>query len=170
MNAQYLRAMTAEELEPLVCEELKQAGLWDEALAGRDRAWFLHLIDLLKARARTLHSFVEAGRPYLSEDYPFVPQAVEKNLKPPELKELLPELANRYEPLEPFTLETTEQVLRQLAEEQHIKAGLLINAVRTALTGDAVSPGIFDVITAVGKRRTVARLRRAVELVGRSQD
>lgn len=170
MNAQYLRAMTAEELEPLVCEELKQAGLWDEALAGRDRAWFLHLIDLLKVRARTLHSFVEAGRPYLSDDYPFVPQAVEKNFKHPELKELLPELADRYERLEPFSLATTEQVLRQLAEERHIKAGLLINAVRTALTGDAVSPGIFDVITAVGKRRTVARLRRAVELVGRSQD
>lgn len=170
VNAQHLRAMTAEELEPWVCEELKKAGLWQDALAGRDRAWFLRLIDLLKVRARTLHSFVEAGRPYLSDDYPFIPQAVEKNLSHPQLKELLLELASRYESLEPFTLDTTEQVLRQLAQERQTKAGLLINAARTALTGDAVSPGIFDVITAVGKRRTVERLRRAAEMVGRPHD
>jgi glutamyl-tRNA synthetase len=170
MNAQYLRAMAAEELEPLVGEELKKAGLWSDELAGRDRGWFLHLIDLLKARARTLHTFVDTGRPYLSDDYPFIPEAVEKNFKHPELKELLPELADRFEHLESFTLETTEQALRQLAGERQIKAGVLINAARTALTGDAVSPGIFDVMVAIGNRRTVERLRRSVRFVDNSQD
>jgi len=170
MNAEYLRSITAGELEPLAREKLQKAGLWSEKVVGGDRDWFLRLIDLLKVRARTLDSFVEQGRPYLSDDYRFIPDAVEKNFKHPRLIELLPELADRFERLEPFTLETTERVLRRLAEERHIKTGILINAVRTALTGDAVSPGIFDVIIAVGQRRTVERLRRAVELVGRPPD
>jgi glutamyl-tRNA synthetase len=170
MNGQYIRSMTAQELAPLVCEELKRAGLWDDTPAAEDREWFLHLIDLLKVRARTLHSFVEAGRPYLSDEYQFIPEAVQKNLNHPELKDLLPELADRYERLDSFALQTIERALRQLAEEHNIKAGILINAVRTALTGDAVSPGIFDVIMAVGKSRTVERLRRAAEFIGRSPD
>ncbi|RMG44932.1 MAG: glutamate--tRNA ligase [Acidobacteria bacterium] len=168
MNGQYLRAMSAEQLEPLVREELKKADLWRDELADEKRAWFLHLIDLLKVRARTLKYFVEAGRPYLSDDYPIEPKAM-KNLRHPELRELLPELARRFERLHPFTLETTERALRELAAERGVKAGLLINAVRTALTGSAVTPGIFDVIVAIGRERTVQRLRRAVDWVDEAQ-
>jgi len=42
---------------------------------------------------------------------------------------------------------------------------LLINAARTALTGQSVGPGMFDVIVAIGKDRTVARLKHAAQLV-----
>jgi glutamyl-tRNA synthetase len=42
---------------------------------------------------------------------------------------------------------------------------ILINATRTALTGQAVGPGLFDVVAAVGKDRTVVRLKHAAELV-----
>jgi glutamyl/glutaminyl-tRNA synthetase len=40
----------------------------------------------------------------------------------------------------------------------------LINATRTALTGQAVGPGLFDVVAAVGKDRTVARLKHGAQL------
>jgi len=34
-----------------------------------------------------------------------------------------------------------------------------LNAARTALTGQSVGPGMFDVIVAIGQRRTVERLK-----------
>ena len=43
--------------------------------------------------------------------------------------------------------------------ESGIKAGVLINASRVALTGQAASPGIFDVMTLLGREKTVSRLR-----------
>jgi glutamyl-tRNA synthetase len=58
--------------------------------------------------------------------------------------------------------------LRALAEESGIKAGLLINATRVALTGQAVAPGLFDVMNVLGRERVVERLRRAVKFLGES--
>ena len=92
--------------------------------------------------------------------------AVKKNLqKDPALKELLPQLAAAFATLDEFTHDSTEASLRRFADEKGVKAGLLINATRTALTGQAVGPGLFDVVAAVGKDRTVARLKHAAQLV-----
>jgi hypothetical protein len=48
-----------------------------------------------------------------------------------------------------------------------VKAGLLINATRVAIVGQAVAPPLFDTMLAIGQRRVVARLRRAVEFLGK---
>ena len=72
-------------------------------------------------------------------------------------------LADRFEAIETFSIETSEQVIRDMAEEYEIKAGILINGIRLAVTGQAVGPGLFDVLMAVGRDRVVARLRKAVK-------
>jgi glutamyl-tRNA synthetase len=46
-----------------------------------------------------------------------------------------------------------------------LKLGQLAQPVRVALTGGTVSPGIYEVIAVLGKTRTVARLRAALERV-----
>jgi glutamyl-tRNA synthetase len=74
---------------------------------------------------------------------------------------LLDELGARLAPPKPFDLTETEACLRALAEEKGVKAGLLINATRVALTGQAVAPGLFEVMAALGQRRVVERLHRA---------
>jgi glutamyl-tRNA synthetase len=70
-----------------------------------------------------------------------------------------------YAELEPFDLETTEAVLRKILTEHDLKAGMFIGAVRVAMTGKAHAPGIFDVIVALGKERTIKRLQSAGHLV-----
>ncbi|MBW2581863.1 MAG: glutamate--tRNA ligase, partial [Deltaproteobacteria bacterium] len=42
-----------------------------------------------------------------------------------------------------------------------VKAGILINGARTAVTGQAAGAGLFDVLATVGKERVVRRLRQA---------
>lgn len=166
MNAEHLRAMSAVDLFPFVRAELEKEGLWREEYARERREWFLWVVDLLKVRARTLRDFVTSGRPYFSDEFPMDPEAVQKNLRGDRaVRDLLLELADRFERLEPFDLQTTERVLRGLAEERGVKAGVIINAARTALTGSAVTPGIFDVIVAIGRERTVRRLRHAAAML-----
>lgn len=163
-NTEYLKTLPLAELQPLVQTELEKAGLWQDEYATSE--WFAQTIELLRPRTRMLADFATNGRPYFSDEFEFDPKAVEKNLKKePALKELLPELAQRLAALPTFTLESTEQAVRGLAEERGVKAGLLINAARTALTGSAVSPGIFEVMIAVGQDRTVRRLKHSVELI-----
>jgi glutamyl/glutaminyl-tRNA synthetase len=51
--------------------------------------------------------------------------------------------------------------LRALAETEAVKTGLLINATRVAIVGQAVAPPLFDTMVVLGRDRVVKRLRRA---------
>lgn len=166
MNGEYIRSMALDELLPMVAEQLKRAGLWREEYEGERRAWLARTLDLLRARYRTLTDFVEYGRPYFSDEFDYEPGAVRKNLKDERLKELLAGLADRLLSIDDFTHDAAESALRDYSEQQGVKAGLLINASRTALTGQSVGPGMFDIMVTLGRERTAQRLRRAVALVG----
>jgi glutamyl-tRNA synthetase len=163
MNAEYIRTMSLEELLPMVKAELRENKLWREEYEDDDRGWLLKTIDLIRQRFFTLKDFSSQGRAYFSDDFDFDPAAVNKNLKKaPELRELLPKLADKMETVEPFNAETAEAALRAFADEAGVKAGLLINASRTMLTGQAVGPSMFEVFEAIGCERSVARLRSGV--------
>ncbi len=166
MNAEYLRTLPHEELLPLVRGELESADLWRAEYDAEKREWFAKTVDLIRERFYTLKDFSGQGRAYFADDFEFDEAAVKKNLKKePRLRELLPALAERLEKVEPWTVESVEAALRALAEESGVKAGLLINASRTALTGQAVGPSMFDVFDAIGRERSCARLREAASLV-----
>src|SRR5215813_5344496 len=168
MNAEYIRTMPMEKLFPLVKDGLRKSGLWRDEYEGERKAWFERTVNLIRERARTLADFPKHGRPYFVDDFSFEfdDAAVKKNLqKEPALKELLPQLADTLATLDEFTHDTAEASLRGFADEKGVKAGLLINATRTALTGQAVGPGLFDLVAAVGKDRTVVRLKHAAELL-----
>jgi glutamyl-tRNA synthetase len=85
---------------------------------------------------------------------------VEKNLRrDPGLREWLPELARRVEAVDPFDAASAETALRGYADEVGVKAGVLINATRTAVTGRSVGASLFEILECLGRDRVVSRLR-----------
>ena len=166
MNAEYIRTLPLAELVPLVRAELEAAGLWRDEYEGGRRAWFERTIEAIRQRFHTLKDFSGQGRAYFADDFEFDEAAVAKNLrKEPRLRELLPALAGRLERVEPFDEGTCEAALRAFADEAGVKAGLLINASRTALTGQSVGPSMFEVYELIGRERSARRLREAARLV-----
>jgi glutamyl-tRNA synthetase len=166
INSHYIRTMEIRELAGLVAEELRAAGLWKPEYDADRKAWFVDAVDLIRARYHTLKEFAELGRPYFSDDFDIEEKALKKNLqKDPGLRQWLPELADRLETVEPFDLETTEAALRAFAEERGLNAGLIINAVRAAVTGQLAGPGLFEILVTVGRTSTALRLRRAATLL-----
>lgn len=164
INAHYIRTMPLDDLLPYVEEELRRKGIWDPSYSGRNRDWFRATVDLIRARFFTLEDFSTQGRAYFAEDYPMDERAWARNLKAdPRLAGWLRQLSARLESLQSFTQESTERVIRRAAEEWLVKPGLIINAVRAAVTGQTVGPGLFDVLVAVGKARVVARLRQVAD-------
>jgi glutamyl-tRNA synthetase len=160
MNAEYIRTMPLSDLLPMVKAELRAGKLWREEYADDERPWLEKTVELIRHRFFTLKDFSQQGRAYFSEDFDFDEAAVRKNiLKEPRLKELLPGLAAKLETLEPFTHDGAEAALRAFAEEAGVKAGLLINASRTMLTGQAVGPSMFEVFDVIGQERSVIRLK-----------
>jgi glutamyl/glutaminyl-tRNA synthetase len=53
--------------------------------------------------------------------------------------------------------------VRELAAAEGVKAGVLINATRVAIVGQAVAPPLFETMLVLGQERVVQRLRNAVE-------
>jgi glutamyl-tRNA synthetase len=163
MNAEYIRTMPLDELLPLVKAEMKSAKLWREEFEDNERAWFERTIDLIRQRFFTLKDFSAQGRAYFSEDFDFDPAAVEKNLKKfPELQTWLPELAERFETMDPFTEPEIETVVKTFTEEKGTKLGVIMNGARTLLTGVAVGPSMLSVFETIGKDRSIMRLRSKV--------
>src|SRR6266850_3853860 len=160
MNAEYIRTMPIAELLPMVKAELRSAKLWREEYDDDEADWFEKAVTVIRQRFFTLKDFSSQGRAYFSEDFDFDEAAVRKNiLKAPGLKELLPQLAGRIETLDPFTAQNAETALRAFSDEAQVKAGLLINASRTMLTGQAVGPSMFEVFEILGRERSAMRLR-----------
>ena len=58
--------------------------------------------------------------------------------------------------------------MREICEKLDIKPGLIINAVRTAATGQSAGPGLFEIIVALGKEKTVSRIRKAADIQGQN--
>jgi glutamyl-tRNA synthetase len=161
MNSEYLRHLPAERLLALAEEELRSAGLWQDAFRKEEKPRFEVSARLLQTRARSIKDFSRSGRAFFSEKFEYDPEAQKKFWKDARLAELLEELGARLAHTRPFDLTETEACLRALAEEKGVKAGLLINATRVALTGQAVAPGLFEVMVALGQRRVLERLHRA---------
>jgi glutamyl-tRNA synthetase len=55
-----------------------------------------------------------------------------------------------------------EHQLREVAGRRGVGAGKVIHPLRVALTGQGVSPGIFEVLVLLGRDRSMARLEAAL--------
>jgi glutamyl-tRNA synthetase len=147
----------------MVKAELRANKLWREEYDDEDREWFAKTVDLIRQRFFTLKDFSAQGRAYFSDDFDFDEAAVARNLgKEPRLRELMNGLAAKIETVEPFNAETSEAALRAFAEEAGVKAGVLINAARTMLTGQAVGPSMFEIFDVLGREVSVERLRSGI--------
>lgn len=156
LNAQHLRSMPVAELAPMVREALSAAGL---GVDGSDE-WFASTVDLIRARYNTLLDFPSKGRAYFADDFDIQPEARAK-LDVPGGRELCRELGARLAATSEFTEASVERELRTLCDERGVKAGVLINASRAALSGQSVGPSAFALFLAVGRDRAIRRLQAA---------
>lgn len=167
INAHYLRSMPLDTLLPYVREHLVVAGLWDASFEKDRRQWFSETVDLIRGRFYRLTDFTTYGRPYFSDSFPLEVDAVEKNLlEAGRLPGWLPELTERLAALRPFDKKNLEASLGEFLKERGIKAGKLINAVRTAVTGQSVGPEFLLVMLCLGQARVVQRLEKCVVHLG----
>ena len=128
----------------------------------QDRQWLEKMIATLRERARTLVELVEMARYYLDDQIVYDEKAAAKFLTAA-AADSMSSLAGKLAALSEFTEANIEHAFTSTLEEHGLKMGELAQPVRVALTGSTVSPGIHDVIAVLGKDRSIARLKQAVE-------
>jgi glutamyl-tRNA synthetase len=160
-NQQHIMRMPADEIARRIEQPLRAVGMWREEYRGGLRGWLLDVIELLRPRAKRLSDFVERGIPFFSDAIVREHAAVEKHLSDPAIVPHLSALRKRFADIDVFEPQTLEAALRVVADQSGLKAASLIHATRVAVTGQAVSPGLFQVLALVGKRRVLRRLEEA---------
>jgi glutamyl-tRNA synthetase len=167
-NTQYLQKLPIDELLPEVEAQLRRSGLWkDEWATGVGREWFSRTVDLLRPRVRLLPDFASWSRAFFTDEFERDPAAKEKFWKEPaKIKELLRKTADALAALTEWSHDPCDHATRAVAEAAGVKAGLLINAIRVAIVGQAVAPPLFDTMVVLGQERVVRRLRDAVTELG----
>jgi glutamyl-tRNA synthetase len=167
MNGQHLGMMSAEELAPLVSRGIAAAGLATEADLAQRGPWLITLIELLKVRARTIDDIVHQAAPYFGDAVAYDPDAVAKQWKDKDAtRETLQATRDALAGVADWTIRGTEDALRALADARGVAAGKIFQPLRVALTGLTASPGIFDVLVALGKERSLSRIEQAVRHLG----
>jgi glutamyl-tRNA synthetase len=159
-NAQYIARLPHEKLLQYLKPEYINAGLWRDSFEKEESEWFRTLINLYRPRAKVLTDFPKQSRILLLDEVEFDPAAVEKFLKDEKVRGYLGMLGDRIANESEFTHDSLEKTVRGLAEELGVKAAVLMNPARVALTGQAVAPGLFDVMLLLGREKTVARLKK----------
>jgi glutamyl-tRNA synthetase len=164
-NQQHIARISAADLASRIEPLIRDAGLWNDGLTAERRDWFERVLTLLKPRVKRLDQIVEDIRPFL-EDRPRRDEAAAaKHLAKAELRPALIALTTAFGSVDPFAPAELEKALRSTAEAHGIKAAALIHATRVAVTGRAVSPGLFEVIELLGRERTIDRLKDAIAVV-----
>jgi glutamyl-tRNA synthetase len=69
------------------------------------------------------------------------------------------------EGLESFVPEALEQPLRDLADALDIKAGALFGILRGAVTGQQVSPPLFETMSILGRQRTLEQIDKGIAML-----
>ncbi|GAC1670691.1 MAG: glutamate--tRNA ligase [Candidatus Acidiferrum sp.] len=162
-NTQYLQKLPIEELLPYVEEELKRSKLWKEEWAsGAGHEWFSKTVDLLRPRIRLLPNFSDWALAFWNDEFPREAAAKEKFWKDERVPELLAKLADALAALPEWNHDACDHASRAVAEAGAVKAGMLINATRVAIVGQAVAPPLFDTMVALGQERVVRRLRDGI--------
>lgn len=155
LNGQHMRAaeddyLTAAALDLAaftgkpVTDEAKQKML-AEAMPG------------LKERAKTLVELIDSAY-YILADRPLELDQKASKLLDEDARKHLARLTESFRDASQWTSELLEQKARAYAEEQGLKLGKVAQPLRAALTGRAISPGVFDVLVTLGREESLARL------------
>jgi glutamyl-tRNA synthetase len=161
--------LSTEELALRLEPFLRDAGLWRQEFSTEQRPWYLKVVELFKPRLTRLTQFAEGAAPLLGSTVTLEEAAAKKHLKP-EVARPLADLATEFATLEPFTKEGTEAALRAAAERHAIKPAALIHATRVAVTGRAVSPGLFEVLELIGRTPASRRMAAAAASIPHSKE
>jgi glutamyl-tRNA synthetase len=160
MNGYYIRQMPAGELAGQLVPFMTEAGYRVTA------ADLEPVVPLIQERIKTLAEVVDKAAFFFKEGLEHDAELlIGKKMTAAESLAALRRARETLAALPDFEVESTEQAMRNLADALELKAGQLFGIVRVAVTGERVSPPLFETMAVLGQARAISRLDRAIEVL-----
>jgi len=161
-NQHYLNAMTADTLAKTARPFLEEAGFdladWtDERLAL--------LAGMYQEGLKTLSELPGKTAYFFCQDVEYNAKAVRKVLCKPQADEILAGARQALGELEDFQETGIEKIINNLCERFQVNMGKVAQPLRVAVTGNTVSPGIYETLVLLGKEASLRRIDCAIRLL-----
>jgi glutamyl-tRNA synthetase len=163
LNGHYLKTADTTRVAELLIPFLRKRGVLDGG-AQPDSAWLRKLVVALRERSQTLVEMADKAAPFFQESVMMDQDAAKKFLTVA-VQPAFARLVAVLDQTSVFEHDALEQGFKSVLAETGLSMGKLAQPVRVALTGGTVSPGIFDVMALLGRERTLARLKKAIDLM-----
>lgn len=159
-NATHIRALAAPDLAGRLKPYFEKAG------CRVDEGRLLQIIPLLRERLVTLDDCIPFGAFFFREQVDVQPgDLVGKELTARASAEALGRSLQILEGLEQITPETAEAPMRSLVAELGLATGQVFGILRVAVTGQTVSPPLFESMAVIGKEKVLERIRVAIAIL-----
>lgn len=159
-NGEHIRRLTIEDLAGRVKPYFVNAGY------QVDDAKLLRIIPTIRQRLVTLDDCLPFAAWFFKDHIqPNPAELVAKNLTPAQSADVAMKIYAVLDSLPELTHAATEPPMRQLIEELGLTPNQVFGILRVAVTGQMVSPPIFESMEIVGKKTVLERLRNAIELL-----
>jgi glutamyl-tRNA synthetase len=148
-----------------------------EDFAARIKPWFesagftieenklLQIAGAIQTRTKKLTEVVDMAGFFFQENVDLeVDRIISEKLNPDQAVEISKRILALFSDLGEITQESAEGSLREIAGELGLKAGQLFGLLREVLTGQKVSPPIFDIIPILGREKVLSRLKNALDI------
>jgi glutamyl-tRNA synthetase len=158
LNGMWIRHISIEELARWLRPVLEDAGF------EVNSAVLLKVTPLVQTRIKTLHDVVDLAGFFFREEFipPASPQdLIQKKMDAENTVDALHHASDHLALVEDWSHDHLEAAMRALAEELGLKVGQLFGALRTAITGQPVSPPLFETMEILGRETTLQRVQQA---------
>ncbi len=153
LNSHYMKTLPYDRIE----SDLKDLGLDISSHPNKEL-----LIDSHRERAKTVVELKEQISSIINTPKEYNEKAVKKFLKG-EWKEIMTKFLETLKQNDPKTSEEFEEMTVKFMEENDVKLGKLAQPIRIAVTGNSVSPSVYDTMAIIGKDELVSRVERLLE-------
>lgn len=159
-NGAHIRLLSTEDLAARIKPYFLRDGL------TVDDTTLLRVVPLIRERLVTLDDCLPFAawffRPVVE---PRVEELVGRNMSAAQSAAIARQALEILQGLEQITPEAAEPPLRALVEGSGLSANQVFGILRLAVTGQTVSPPLFESMEIVGREEVLARLRRAIALL-----
>jgi glutamyl-tRNA synthetase len=158
LNAEHIRGLAIEDLSERLLPIVREAGFDISPEKMRQIA------PLIRERIKFLREVMTAADFFFVDELPsydtaeLIPQKGDAAMAVKVLEKaqaVLAEVEFKHDPL--------DQALRAAAQELGVKAGQMFQPIRVAVCGRKNAPPLFETLEVLGREKTVARIRKAIE-------
>jgi glutamyl-tRNA synthetase len=165
MAGVYVREADVDDLAVHLLDTYRSAGL------DADLDTVRQIAPLVQPRVKKLTDALPISSFFFADEIPIEPSLlIGKKMDAAASLDALQQARDQIAALEAFTPEGLEGPLRDLAAALEVKVGTLFGILRGAVTGQKVSPPLFETMVILGRKRTFHQIDRGIAILRAAVD